>query len=785
MLLLINQISISFLGGGFWAPFPAELATINLFRQRIAENGNFPRIICRDFFKLSPGDRFPFPPPKVDMEHPTTIEEPIPLFDAIIGNFPYISADQIEKADAGYLSFLRNRLITGWFETYPELFYYKSKTLQIQLEKLIKMGNHKGCKREDLQHRISTYADLYIHLFFHAARFLKMGGRMGIITSIAWLDVNYGHELQKFFLRHFKVIAILESRCEPWFTEASVNTVITILERCNAADQRDANLVHFVKVKRPLDELIPDDPVLEAMNRWRRLSNLVGKIDQAGKTFVGSYPLGIVTEEDDDFRIRVLCQGEMRAELEKEGKTVKWGQYLRAPQVYFDILKEGKLCLLKDIATPKFGSKTRINEFFHVSTEMAAKFGIEEEYLLPLIKSPKETNKITVDPDDLKLRIFVCRRSKEELKNFSHHGALKYIEWGETQTYKKGEFKGLRWPEGTWVQKREPGWWALPPAETNIGQIFFTQALGTAHFHHFCPQDIVPDARLYYFEPTAKINPVTLTACLNSSLCALMTEISGRVTMGDGVLELKVEDARDYMLIPNLQAVDHTIEIRIKKLFEPLLNRPIGSIFEEIKQPDRQALDVAILEAIGLDPKKYLKPLYEGLCKLVRERIELGKMRSKARKTKARGEKAEKKTAVDVLNELLPQGQKRFPEDFFSSAAATQPKATANLPEEPLIFDNSPLFMGVYVQKGSFRFNIKSPAEGKFLIYAQQAGHKVVYLPEKQVELTRTVANYEKYLRELRKQLYDAYYRRTLNTKTAARLTQSAFERLRLPNIGS
>lgn len=46
------------------APFPAELATINLFRQRIAEPGNFPRIICRDFFHISPDDRFPFPPPK-------------------------------------------------------------------------------------------------------------------------------------------------------------------------------------------------------------------------------------------------------------------------------------------------------------------------------------------------------------------------------------------------------------------------------------------------------------------------------------------------------------------------------------------------------------------------------------------------------------------------------------------------------------------------------------------------------------------------------------------------
>jgi hypothetical protein len=66
--------------------------------------------------------------------------------------------------------------------------------------------------------------------------------------------------------------------------------------------------------------------------------------------------------------------------------------------------------------------------------------------------------------------------------------------------------------------------------------------------------------------------------------------------------------------------------------------------------------------------------------------------------------------------------------------------------------------------------------------YAQQAGQKTAPLPEKPVEISRTVANYEKYLRELRAQLYEAYYRRTLDTKAAARLTQAAFDRFHLPN---
>lgn len=765
------------------SPFPAELATINLFRQRIAENGNFPRIICQDFLKISPGDRFPFPPPKMDMDHPIATEEPIPLFDAIVGNFPYVSADQIEKFDAGYLSFLRERLITDWFDDYPELFYYKSKPLQVQLEKFIKTGDHKGCQKEDLQHHLSTYADLYVYLFFHAARFLKMGGRMGIITSNAWLDVNYGYELQKFFLGHFKIVAILESRCEPWFVEASVNTVITILERCDSAAQRDENLVRFVKVKRPLDELIPGDQVLEAMNRWRTLTDLVGKIERTGNTYSKSYPLGVVTEEDDNFRIRILRQGEMKAELEKEGKTVKWGQYLRAPQVYFDIVKEGKLCLLKDIAIPKRGGTTRINEFFHVSPDTVAKFGIEDEYLLPLNKSPKETNTITVNPGDLKLRIFVCRRSKSELKNLRHHGALQYIEWGEKQTYKKGEFKGMRWPEGTWVQKREPGWWALPDSEIQISQIYFSEVYNEKHLSRFSPQPLISDNVLCFLSPNNNVDPDIVTAILNSSVTHLNIEISGRVALGDGALKMQVEDARDYLFIPDVRSLTSSEKATIRKTFQKICLREIGTVFEEIKQSDRQKLDAAILEAIGLDPKKYLKPLYAGLCELVRERIDLGQMRGKARKTKTRGDKAEKKAADEVLLELLPQGQKRFPEDCFSSEAASHSKTSVDLPDQPLIFAGTPLFMEVHTRSGSFHYPVRNAAEAKFLLYSQQAGHRVANVPEQQVELTRTVANYEKYLRELRKELYEAYYRRTLDTKTAARLTQSSFDKLNLPNV--
>jgi hypothetical protein len=213
------------------------------------------------------------------------------------------------------------------------------------------------------------------------------------------------------------------------------------------------------------------------------------------------------------------------------------------------------------------------------------------------------------------------------------------------------------------------------------------------------------------------------------------------------------------------------------------VDRPIESIEREITKSDRIALDQAVLRAIGLSHRKYLMLLYEGLCELVCERTTLGQMRSKARKTKSRGAKAEKKAAEEVLDEVLPDGPKRFPDDFLSGAATTGTRTPVELPEAPLIFDNSPLFSEVHTADNSFSRPVKTPAEGKFLVYAHGCGHRTAELPEKVVEISRTVANYEQYLRDLRKQFYEAYYRRTLDTRTAARLTQAAFDRFRLPNV--
>ncbi|MDP2989286.1 MAG: N-6 DNA methylase, partial [Kiritimatiellota bacterium] len=118
------------------APFPAELATINLFRQQVGMPDNFPRVLNEDFFNVTPGGLYLFPPLKHDGASAATpldgqessLMVPIPQFDAIVGNFPYISADRLEQREKGYTVKIARRLAEEWFQAYPAGFTFDSET---------------------------------------------------------------------------------------------------------------------------------------------------------------------------------------------------------------------------------------------------------------------------------------------------------------------------------------------------------------------------------------------------------------------------------------------------------------------------------------------------------------------------------------------------------------------------------------------------------------------------------------------------------------------------------
>ena len=211
-----------------------------------------------------------------------------------------------------------------------------------------------------------------------------------------------------------------------------------------------------------------------------------------------------------------------------------------------------------------------------------------------------------------------------------------------------------------------------------------------------------------------------------------------------------------------------------------MLARSIGSVFNEVQQPDRRALDAAVLRAMGLDPDRWLPHLYDGLTTLVQERVQLGQMRGQARRTRPR--RAANRVAEEVLQDLLPHGPLDFPDDLFSPTARAGGFREIPLPPAPLRYVGPHFGKEQLVTEEGETLTVANKFEVRYLLFAQAAGQKVARLPEKPVEVSRTVNNYVQYLRDLRERLRDAYFTRTLDQAAAERFAGEVWRKFNLPD---
>ena len=96
---------------------------------------------------------------------------------------------------------------------------------------------------------------------------------------------------------------------------------------------------------------------------------------------------------------------------------------------------------------------------------------IEEEFLKPVIKSPRECRSIVINPEELRYRIFMCHKDKSKLKDTY---ALEYIKWGEKQKYHLRS--SLRSRSRWWdLGQRIPGLYLWPMVHNDRLAIFVNE----------------------------------------------------------------------------------------------------------------------------------------------------------------------------------------------------------------------------------------------------------------------------------------------------------------------
>jgi methylase of polypeptide subunit release factors len=357
--------------------YPAHLATLNLAAREINDEANYPRVARRNFFDVTPGGPFCQIPGGPDGRRAVVL----PALDAVVGNPPYVRQEKVERRD-------KARFGEMCTDAWPDL-------------------------------RLSGRSDLHCYFWPAATRLLKGNGLFGFLTSSSWMDVEYGFALQGWMLRHFRILAVMESAAEPWFEDARVKTCVAILQRCDDEAARMANLVRFVRFNRRLADIIGVTPSPE--NEDARQAAMEALRDRVCKAKADS--------QDRDLRIIVKGQRELWADGVRAGRVLgdaelsesadeaengedghdeeppspeaamnhingtpasiyragKWGRYVRAPDLYFDVMRRfgGRFVMLGEIATLRYGVKTGCDAFFtprDVTAKMLARYDTDRSF---------------------------------------------------------------------------------------------------------------------------------------------------------------------------------------------------------------------------------------------------------------------------------------------------------------------------------------------------------------------------------------------------------------------
>lgn len=498
-----------------------ELATARATQTALPQA----RVTAANFFALTPDD--------------------LGLFDGIIGNPPYTRSEWLDRLDPS---------------AEAQLALFPDDGSGMTPEAIL----HRPVVPYSVWSLLGGRSGLHAYFFVHSLRFLREGGRLAFVVPNGWLDVDYGRELKQFLLDHFRIVLIIESAVERWFSEASVNTCVVVLEKSSDAAARASNRVRFARLLYPLADMLPyapDDP-----QRAVALEQLAGRLlPPTDRRLPGS-------------SVRVVEQNQLYPDA-------RWGQLLRAPDVFLRQPK-GRLAPLGEWASVQRGYTTGANGFFYLTPDAVERWAIEPEYRRPLLKSLRHV-------DRLRLRRGLA---DQELLAIPAEAAIRgsavdrYVAWGEEQGIHLRRTCASRHP-----------WYALPEQEP--GTLLLPKGVWMRHLAPYMEETLLVDQQLYRVRLMAGVPSLAAAALLNSAWFALQCELRGRVNLGEGVLWLATYEL-EAMQLPDPRVLDSRQIDRLRYAFLWVADRPLGATIDELDRPDRRNLDDTVFDLLGLSPQE-------------------------------------------------------------------------------------------------------------------------------------------------------------------------------------
>lgn len=557
---ILNQI-----WGNDISHFPATLSVINLYKQKVNDIANFPRVTRKDFFNLQPSLTIEIPDAK-DINKINKI--PIPTFDAIISNFPFIQQEDIPN----------------------EILYKQFKAEFNKSQKAFLDGT---------TFKLNERADYYVYCFYNSLKFLNANGVISIITSNAWLGKNYGLQFKQFLLDNFHIKYIVKSNAEHWFEDSKVSTLFITLQK-----GKSSNPTKFISIKDKLQNLFPDDNLQRFEDFYAEIDNC--NLPQNTSWLADTIYSNVFNKTDHSLTVSIVDNNILNSSIKTQEN---WNTYFIAPNPLsvFDTLLINPF---PTIYKSGRGTRTGQDDLHIISNKENATLKIESKYLLPIIKSSQELESI-LHPHKTAYNLFICDDSLTQLKATAPN-AYKWIKKFETATNKKGV--SLQ----TVLGKRKPYWYTLKP-ETPAN-IFISINPSNKLFFSYTTKSVYTNQRLALMRVTAAEAPF-ITALLNSIVSLLIVELNG-VSRNLGALDLNADFFKTKMKILNPALFSNADRKKILSNFDILSKRKVLDYTQEYKLKDRIEFDKSILKALKINDS-ILPQLYDLLVTTISNRVEM------------------------------------------------------------------------------------------------------------------------------------------------------------------